>query len=468
MKFNKENSIKKTFLYGLILVVVLTITVTFIGSKANYRITASIPIAEGVVKYSPYDFNIISMYLEDANGTEIKNNIKYSETNTMPNRDYVINEENSFCYIGSKDNIDNEARIYTNEQGEHVISNLIKSDKCILYFDKEYKDAKTYILANKEILERKYENKDFNVPLEKDTTGKIYQAPDDDGTSYYFAGNPTDNWVEFGGYYWRIIRRNGDKSIRMIYQGRIQDESGNKLEPQATGAETQVGTSAFNTSNNNNAYVGYWYQIGVLRGLQTPSTAYTYLNNWFANSNIKEGSSYFNLIDKDAGFCGDRTPSSNDTIIDNIGGLGTTETRYGTVIRLAPSNQKVTSSTQTITPTLSCTSNDDLYTYTGAKSGNGNHKLAYPIGLITADEASYAGMVFNNSSSSNYLDTDCNYWTISPALYHFANVYTVSSPGYFEHYLVSYTRSIRPVINLRSDVTFTGDGTISNPYKVVN
>ncbi len=472
MKFERNKNSKKYFLCGLILVVVLTITVTFIISRANYRITASIPIAEGVVKYTSYDFNIISMFLEDTNGTEIKNNIKYSETNTMPNSDYVINEENSYCYIGSKDNIDREARIYTNEQGEHVISNLIKNDKCILYFDNKIENcngACKTIVADKEILKRKSETKDFNVPLVDDTTGKIYQAPDDDGTSYYFAGNPTDNWVEFGGYYWRIIRINGDGTIRMIYQGTEPNEKG-------TGTQINGGTYKFNNSRNNNAYVGYWYQLGVLRGLQTPSNAYTVLNNWFASSNIKEGSSYFNLIDPDAGFCGDREPSSSNTTIDGKGGTGTTLTYYGAYVRLSPGlnyNESVTASTQTVTPTLNCASNDDLYTYTGAKAGQGNHKLANPVGMITADEVAYAGLVYATGSSGNYLDTDSHYWTMSPCHYADACVFIVWSYGYFAgdifgHGGVSNTSvGIHPVINLRSNAQFTGDGTISNPYKVI-
>ena len=62
-----------------------------------------------------------------------------------------------------------------------------------------------------------------------------------------------NNWVSFAGFYWRIIRINGDGSIRLIYSG---DSSSGPVE---TGESTQIGTSAFNEQFNDNAYVGYMY-----------------------------------------------------------------------------------------------------------------------------------------------------------------------------------------------------------------
>ena len=97
---------------------------------------------------------------------------------------------------------------------------------------------------------------DFSTTVTNTTTGTIYKSADssqydDDGEVYYFAGAPTDNWVSFAGYYWRIIRINGDGSIRMIYAG---------TDPTVTtGSGTQIGTSTFSIDDdtyNNNAYVG--------------------------------------------------------------------------------------------------------------------------------------------------------------------------------------------------------------------
>ena len=103
------------------------------------------------------------------------------------------------------------------------------------------------------------------------------------------------------------------------------------------------------------------------------------------------------------------------------------------------------------------------------KSRNkGNKALDYPIGLITADEVAYAGGVWATTNTSYYLYTGQNYWTMSPSDFSgsYAYVFNVYSNGYLSNYGVDYTNGVRPVINLKADVTITGSGTSSNPYKV--
>src|SRR5699024_6853849 len=80
-----------------------------------------------------------------------------------------------------------------------------KGTKCYLYFD-EKSSGSEYILASP------------NAPTNHTTdwTG---------GTTYYYTGKP-NNWVQFAGFWWRIIRINGDGSIRMIYQGTSANERG--------------------------------------------------------------------------------------------------------------------------------------------------------------------------------------------------------------------------------------------------
>ncbi|MCM1053831.1 MAG: hypothetical protein NC483_07660, partial [Ruminococcus sp.] len=412
------------------------------------------------------------------------------DSNTIIPSGYKINEENSYCYKGTnKNNKDSNAKLYTDELGNHSFSGISKSSKCILYLDKINYEAKTINeLLNthyKYKAKRTIENKDFNVPYGETTYGMIFETEDDDGISYYFAGNPLDNWVEFGGYYWRIIRINGDGSIRMIYQGRTEDENGKKLEPQATGEETIIGISKFNEKADDNAYVGFMYGVSnsstyeATHENENDSLAKKALDNWFINSNIKEGSNYFNKIDLNAGFCGDRTPSTiiipvvnNGLNIGNrSGGIGITTTYYEANIRLRPENKIINATSFTVTPKLSCTNTNDLYTY--KTSNKGNKKLANPVGLITADEASYAGMLFITSSLENYLMTDINYWTMSPYYYNYgminpAHEIYIDSNGYLISSTVTGTGGgYRPVINIRSDAKLSGLGTQSNPYKVV-
>lgn len=98
------------------------------------------------------------------------------------------------------------------------------------------------------------------------TNEGMYAAEDDLGTSYYFRGAVDNNWVKFGkdssgnDIYWRIIRINGDGSIRMVYTGTTAPTESTKVI--MTGEGTGIGRSAFNSSSNSSEYVGYMYTVG--------------------------------------------------------------------------------------------------------------------------------------------------------------------------------------------------------------
>ena len=83
----------------------------------------------------------------------------------------------------------------------------------------------------------------------------IYAAQDDYGTSYYFRGAVENNYVKFAGYYWRIIRINGDGTIRLIYDGTSAHANGE------SSTDRQIGTSRFNSTYGDNASVGYMMGI---------------------------------------------------------------------------------------------------------------------------------------------------------------------------------------------------------------
>ena len=105
----------------------------------------------------------------------------------------------------------------------------------------------------------------------------------------------------------------------MIYQG---------TNANTTGEGTQIGTSAFNSSIDNNMYVGFKYTSGSAHGTGTNSTILTALNTWYS-SNL---TSYANNIDGNTGFCNDRYPSTNQSSSNGQGGIGTTTTYYAAYI----------------------------------------------------------------------------------------------------------------------------------------
>ena len=223
----------------------------------------------------------------------------------------------------------------------------------------------------------------------------------------------------------------------MIYQGTSANE---------TGTGTQIGTSAFNSSHYDNMYVGYMYQSGQLHGLQTSSTIKGVLDNWYKNNIANKG--FGDYVDGNAGFCGDRRTSSGT-------GTGTSRTDYQPYTRINSSS-----------PSLTCQT-EDIYTTSG--SSTGNKALTQPIGLISADEAMFAGIPWSGSNQNNYLYTGQYYWTMSPYWYGYggAFVFNVWSDGGPDDYSVNTAYGVRPVINIKADVSLTGSGTTTDPFKVV-
>ena len=82
------------------------------------------------------------------------------------------------------------------------------------------------------------------------TSDTVARAEDDEGTSYYYRGAVRNNYVSFAGFIWRIISRNGDGSVRLIYSGKSTSD---------TGTSVTIGNSQYNSKYWNPAYVGYKY-----------------------------------------------------------------------------------------------------------------------------------------------------------------------------------------------------------------
>ena len=167
-------------------------------------------------------------------------------------------------------------------------------------------------------------------------------------------------------------------------------------------------------------------------------------------------------MDTNAGFCGDRQPSTSYSTLNGSGGTGTTGTFYGVYIRLVTNKA----------PVLTCANSSDLYTT--SSSNKGNKALTYPVGLITADEIAYAGGVYGEANTSYYLYTGQSYWSLSPYYFplygeKYATEFYVNSTGILSHSGIDKKGGVRPVINLKTGTLFkTGTtGTSSNPYEVV-
>ena len=305
-----------------------------------------------------------------------------------------------------------------------------------------------------------------------DGTKGIYAAEDDLGTSYYFRGAVDNNYVKFAGLYWRIIRINGDGSIRMIYAGTSAHANGESEE------DSYISKTAYNSSYNDNTYVGY---MTGSAGATTYASAHSNTNNstikgviddWYKTNIVDKGySSYV----ADAIYCNDRSiandSATNATLTKissswtNTGlGCGTNVTAYGGFKRNFVDH----------TPSLVCPNNNDKFT-TDSTLGNG--KLTYPVALLTLDEIAYAGGYAHDYNTNSYIDNkefylhtpSYYYWTLTP--WAFAdgnsNVDNWTSAGSLDENDVSYSfGAARAALSLNSNAITGGSGTMSDPFTV--
>ena len=297
-----------------------------------------------------------------------------------------------------------------------------------------------------------------------EATVGIYKIEDDIGTSYYFRGDVENNYVYFANKYWRIIRINGDGTIRMIYAGTSAHENGYN---DSKTNDMSIRNSPFNSESNDNAYVGFMY--GTLRASTyeathantNDSTIKKVLDTWYTN-NIKN-TPYDQYI-ADAIYCNDR---SLDTTSSGTG-AGTSTTDYGANYRLYDNK----------TPTLKCSQVNDRFTKSAAVSGvTGNGKLTNAIGLITADEVAYAGgLIYQSDGSAKnskyYLYTNTYYLTMSSFNFYgsIAREFFVSSSGsLLDGEYVNDDEGgdgyVRPVISLSFGSLSKGTGTKNDPFK---
>ena len=413
---------RKEVIGGLIVISVIGILAVNL-TKAKYQGIEDIELVKGEVNYKLPDFKMMAMYQN--------NNGSYEEISELPGKNYKINESKSYCTINNVDK-DNSAKLYTNKYGQHVIENISKNDKCYLYFDKNTEIVNT-VLGSIEV-----NNYTPDFSLTATTDEGIFKAEDNDGVSYYWRGAATTNYVKFGGYCWRIVRINGDGTIRLIYDGTTCHNNG---EP--TTDSIAVGDVAYNPNHNKSEYVGWIYTEGLQRPTNnsegTPSNAKIKLEEWY-NNNLK---SYEEKI-ADGKYCNDRNVESGYS----WSSMPNSTFYYASHKRLSKNHL----------PLFNCSS-DDI--------------LSVKVGLITADEIVYAG----GTSSENilyYLYNGQDYWTMT-SYYMWVDsfpsqacMFIVSSSGsLMGGYGVQGLIGISPVINLRSDVKLSGIGTINDPYIIL-
>ena len=403
-------------------------------------------------------FNVINGTVSDPGDIYFAYYVDGEITRDMPkqNTGYTLNKEKSNCTNGVVPNWNNASWTFQANYSGYNTTDYTRT-RCNLYFEKTSKVVKTVIGD----IEVNTYTPDFTKSACDDSTCEshekgIYETQDGDGTSYYYRGSVENNYVKFGRYYWRIIRINGNGSIRMIYDGTVAHDNGEASE------DRYYSKTNYNSTARDNMYVGYMYTSGQVHGTGTSSLIKTSNDNFYKDKLIN----YANYIDTNTGFCGDRSVISSNTGT----GTGSNYTLYGGYERLLKSQ-----------PSLKCESTSDYYTVNG--SSKGNKALSYPVGLVTMDEVMYAGYAGGYSNGAyvltapninSYINIGFNFYTMTPigflwptnwtngsyAMIYYIDARSINDVDPQTH----YSFGLRPVINLKSTLSVNGSGTKNNPF----
>ncbi len=489
---------KKLFIYGFIVCAILFIVINYITSLARYRNTESIELASGNINYNKADLNIIAMYQEKDD--YVSEDYKYTNINKIPTTGYKLSNK-SYCEVGSK-RVE-EVEIEYKNNAIYVGNITEKGTKCYIYFDSLAREMLGKLETSKQ---SKYTIDEMPSPItgiyDENTENpegkeKLYTSPDNYGTSYVFRGNNEDvnNWVTFANHTWRIIRINGDGTLRLIYQ--CEEPNCQTTEGGTTNAVSNVTYKSF--PNDDNTYVGYYYGTAHTEEKPNPSYEETHSNSnpstiaqavdtWYSGTGAMND--YTDYLDGSTGWCNDRVVVKGNWSGYNGDGTGQSASGYAPASRLVPAggwrkNQYPTLKCGVKMPGTDPTEEEgfdsfdeidpkalarDLFTTSG--SGKGNEVLANPVGLITSDEVVMAGGFGGTVGTNYWLYTNQYYWTMSPFHYNitgkYAYVLRVHDDGALNAAGVnSALPAVRPVINLNADIEFSGgNGKSSNPFIV--
>ena len=293
------------------------------------------------------------------------------------------------------------------------------------------------------------------------TESLLASAEDDYGYSYYFRGAVKNNYVEFANKCWRIVRITGNNSVKLVLHNNNSNGVSNPCsESNNDSTAAFIGTSAYNDSNDDEVYVGFMYgetgstDYGTTYANTNKSTVLNTLETWYKENLVP----YENKL-ADTIWCNDKSAGIQRVLASDV-------TSY-----YEPNNRLESSKTAT----LKCPNDNNegkLSKLTANDTINGNGSLTYKIGLLTADEAAYAGFSVGKINPLSYLTENASggwWWTLSPHSYTLgiANIYTViGKTGTLTSRAVNLDMYVRPAIALNTSIEVTGSGTSEDPYLV--
>ncbi len=281
-------------------------------------------------------------------------------------------------------------------------------------------------------------------------------AEDDGGTTYYFRGNPIDNYVNYAGMCWRIVRIQGDGSIKLVLASEKTCSTTNLTTNSGYATDGAAGTQGtILKANYGSKNVGDFSINDYINSFaDTTGNARTKLNAWLERKITSESDK--SLLKNETWCIGDQTNGYDSTgkVIGKVDDLINSGTEFN-----FPAGNKYN---VTKTPSYKCK-------ITGVEGETDINK----IGLLTFDEIVYAGGGINpnpNYYLNNNATTD-SWWSLSPRYFRgdLNSVYSfrVGNGGDVYDIGVYVSNALRPSVTLLSSTQITGgNGTVSNPYTI--
>ena len=283
-------------------------------------------------------------------------------------------------------------------------------------------------------------------------------ASDDYGISYYFRGAVEDNYVNYAGMCWRIVRIQGDGSIKLILASELSCSDTNVTTSSGYATDGAAGvqgtelTATYGYKMVGNNYINDYINSAA----DTTGNARTKLNAWLERKITNESDKA--LLKNETWCIGDQTNGYDNSgkIIGKISDL----INSGTNFNFTAGNKYYV----TKTPSYKCET-------TGVDGEIDINK----VGMLTMDEVAFAGESFLRDSPC-YLNknaTSSSWWILSPSLFE-ANDSYVGSGRLFSYGTIDtnghvrYSHdSLRVAVSLKSSTTISsGDGTVNNAYTV--
>ena len=304
------------------------------------------------------------------------------------------------------------------------------------------------------------------------TEALLASTEDDYGTSYYFRGAVKNNYVQFANKCWRIVRIVGDGSIKLVLHNDNTANASNpcssvnndKIAAFAYYSSSNFYVSEFNSSVKDNSSLGFMYgatdagDYASTHENTNKSKILKSLETWYSKSLALYEDKLADTI-----WCNDKSTKNGEL------GYGTNDTNYNAYVRLRNLN----------TPSLVCPDDNNggkLSKFTVSDTINGNGDLTYKIGLLTADEIAFSGLIAISADGHNNYSTflqentgNSRYWSMSPFLLYYgtSRVATVTNGHIDSGGSVNGNSALRPAISLVSDTEISGgSGTSEDPYVV--